>query len=296
MKKQSKTMRLLFLLIALIPVLTLMNYLSASRETKDEVVSSNEVAASSAKDSSIKQAASMNAGVTRTIYAAMQTSQSSSVKPINLVYKTYDGEAMTQEEWEAKQEAIIQAKREEIELQRKIDESTAYVTSTESIYEGYFTKYMDLRNVKAVTIDEMNYLIDEIVAGRDSELTGCGEAYIKAAKETGLNPIFLLCLTAQEAGWEVSETHARKNNPYSICMLDDNVEMGYTLGDSFGEGIINGAKWINEHYYEEGQHTLYDFIYGNKCYSSSKDSWMNNIVSNMNKCYNLLKSYQQEEE
>ena len=304
MRKQSKLMTLAFLLLALLPVMTLMMTLSITSKENSDEVETEEVyyaaATSSAVSSSLKTSSHAYgvAGVAKDLQDMIIATDYYEPLPITLassdvVYLTtvaqYQAEIIEEQEKE-KQEAE-RLRREEEERQAAIDAVTAYACSTESTYEGYFTKYMDLQNLTDVTVEEMDYLIDTIVAGRDSELTGCGEAYIKASQETGLNPIFLLCLTAQEAGWTVSDTHAQKCNPYSICMLDDNVELGYVLGDEFSEGIVAGAIWINEHYYEEGQHSLYDFIYGSKCYSSSKDAWIDNIVSNINKCYKLLKSY-----
>jgi beta-N-acetylglucosaminidase len=277
-----------------------MNTLSASTKTQDEVVMEEVVATPPANDSSINEEAGTSMIASVAMSGRMIVSEAASIETLELTevkssYEEEEAEKAAEEE-RRREEAIAEQRRLEYEEQQEKDRVTAYVYSTESVYEGYFTKYMDLRNCKEVTIDEMNYLIDTIVAGRESVLTGCGEAYIKASQQTGLNPIFLLCLTAQEAGWVVSDMHAEKCNPYSIRMLDDNVELGYVLGDTFSEGIIAGAEWINENYYDEGAHSLYEFIYGNKCYSSSKDKWISGIVSNMNKCYDLLKSYNQQEE
>ena len=157
-------------------------------------------------------------------------------------------------------------------------------------YPGYFTKYMDLKCRNNVSIDQMNDLIDHWLKGRDSELKGQGEAFIKASQETGLDPVFLLSLAAQESGWTVSNLHATKNNPYSINMVDSNPSQGYHLGDKFSDGIINGAKWIKKHYYDEGQTTLHGMIYGKKKYSSSADKWINDISNIITKSYNYILS------
>ena len=49
-------------------------------------------------------------------------------------------------------------------------------------------------------------------------------------------------------------------------MTDENPHNGFDLGDTFEEGIINGAIWIKENYYDEGKTTL-DTM--NKSYCSS---------------------------
>lgn len=158
----------------------------------------------------------------------------------------------------------------------------------------YFTAYTDLMNHRDITDDEMNYIIDNFVSGRNSSLTDTGDAFIKASQQTGYDPIFLLCLAGQESSWTVSELHTSKNNPYSINMTDDNPHGGYNMGDSWKDGIVNGASWIKQKYYDNGQCSAHTMIYGKKCYSSSKDFWISSLVSNMNKCYRLLKKYEAE--
>lgn len=155
----------------------------------------------------------------------------------------------------------------------------------------YFTTYTDLMNHREITDDEMNYLIDHFVGSRDSSLSGTGHAFITASQSTGYDPIFLLCLAGQEASWTVSKLHKGKNNPYSINMTDANPHGGFTMASTWEDGIIAGAEWIKEKYYDEGQTTLNAMIHGKKRYSSSGDAWSKAICSNMNKCYRVLASY-----
>ena len=168
------------------------------------------------------------------------------------------------------------------------DGTIAYASTGVDPYPGYMTKYMDLNNRMDISIDQMNSLIDYWLKGRDSKLKGEGEAFVKASQITGLDPIFLLALAAQESGWVTSKLHSRKNNPYSIAMYDENPECGYILGDEFGSGIVNGAIWINENYYCQGQNTLHSMIYGAKQYSSATDDWISSITSIMNTSYKYL--------
>ena len=164
----------------------------------------------------------------------------------------------------------------------------AYASDNVEPYVGYITRYTNLKNRTDISVDEMNKIIDIWLNGRDSELKNQGQAFITASIETELDPIFLLALAAQESGWTVSGLHSSKNNPYSINMVDANPSDGYHMGNTFSDGIINGAIWINNHYYNEGQQNLNDMIYGSKCYSSSKDSWIDNIASIMTKSYKYL--------
>ena len=60
-----------------------------------------------------------------------------------------------------------------------------------------------------------------------------------------------------ESGWGTNKTHVDLNNPYSFGMYGDGKHGGYSLGESFYEGIINGANYIYDNYYKAGQKTLW---------------------------------------
>lgn len=148
-------------------------------------------------------------------------------------------------------------------------------------------RYTNLYNKNEITTQQMNTIINNWLNGRSSELQGTGQAFIDASNKTGYDPIFLLALAANESGWTVSNLHASKCNPYSIAMIDSNPSGGYTLGSTYYEGIVNGAIWINDNFYEKGNKNLHDMIYkGN--YSSSKDKWINDILWIMNKSYQMI--------
>lgn len=186
-------------------------------------------------------------------------------------------------------EKTIKYKKKLDRLEKERKNKTAEKVSDESPYEGYITKYMDLENRMDITQKDIekviNYYTEEYP---DSELKGQAKAYIKASKETGLDPVFLLALSGHESGWYVSDLHANKNNPYSIGMWDEDPYRGMYLGDTFSEGIINGAEWIRENYYDEGECCLHDMIYGNKQYASTEDEWIDNIVEIMDNSYDII--------
>lgn len=178
------------------------------------------------------------------------------------------------------------------ELNRREKErisKTAEKVSDENPYEGYITKYMDLENRMDITQEDLEKVINHYTEEYpDSELKGQARAYIRASKETGLDPVFLLALSGHESGWYVSELHANRNNPYSIGMWDEDPYRGYYLGDTFSEGIVNGAEWIRENYYDEGECCLYEMIYGDRQYASTEDEWIDNIVEIMDDSYKLI--------
>lgn len=175
---------------------------------------------------------------------------------------------------------------EDLVKQAEADRITAYAI-TDSEFTSTITKYTDLNNRMDITVNQMNFIIDHFLNGRDSELKNMGQAYIDASKKTGYDPVFLLALTACEAGWTVSNLHSSKNNPYSINMVDLNPSLGYTMGNTFYDGIVNGAIWIHENYYNNGGTSLYNMIYGNIRYASS-DRWIGNISYIMQESYNLI--------
>ena len=156
-------------------------------------------------------------------------------------------------------------------------------------YDGYITEYMDLSNRKDITVDHMRTLIERYTKNHpESKFIGTEQAFIDAANQTGLDPIFLFALAGHESGWYVSDLHGSKNNPYSINMTDENPSGGYYMGDSFYDGIVNGAQWIKDNYYNNGYTTLYSMIYGGRQYASTTDQWIKDIKSIMNKCYSII--------
>lgn len=182
-------------------------------------------------------------------------------------------------------------KKKELRAEKKEkDLKTAHITSNEK-FIGYATRHTDLKNQTEVTAEDIDYIIDTVLNGRKSPLKGCGQALITASQKTELSPIFLLSLSAAEAGWVVSPGHARKNNPYSVNMTNTGgTATGYVFGNDYGAGLINGAIWINQKYYQQGQTSLHKFIYGRKSYCVPGEGWINTVASIMNRCYQILDS------
>ena len=71
-------------------------------------------------------------------------------------------------------------------------------------------------------------------------------------------------------------------------MTDENPNGGYKLGNNYNEGIINGAIWIKENYFNQGYKSLYDMNFSGKTYCSTTHSWIKQILDIMNKSYRLL--------
>lgn len=151
----------------------------------------------------------------------------------------------------------------------------------------------DLANKKRRTVEDIEKLIDHVLSLHpDSAFKGEAQSFIVASNETGLDPIFLFSLAGIESGWGTNKTHLDLNNPYSIHMFGDGIHHGYKLGSSFGEGIVNGAKFIYEDYYKNGQTTLYLMNHdpnGNRhCYCAGDTNWEYQIGSEMSYLEGLL--------
>jgi beta-N-acetylglucosaminidase len=64
-------------------------------------------------------------------------------------------------------------------------------------------------------------------------------------------------IAAWEGGWGNSRVALAKNNFYGIGVYDsDPLYWASTLGTNVHDGIVNGAVWIYEHYYLDGNTTL----------------------------------------
>lgn len=160
-------------------------------------------------------------------------------------------------------------------------------------YTTYISKELekdDLANKKLITEEDMECLIDYYVERNpESAFKGCAGAFIEASNETGLDPIFLFSLAGIESGWGTSSIHVSQGNPYSMGMYGDGTHNGYELGDSFAEGIIEGANYIYEHYYLNGQTTLYKMNHnGDHSFCAEDPEWERQIELEMRFCYKML--------
>ena len=151
-------------------------------------------------------------------------------------------------------------------------------------------RFFDLKEKFDFTVEELNYFLDKYVDNEDSLLHHQGQAFYEAQEKSGYNAIFLIALAAQESGWNVSSLHASKCNPYSIAMYDWDPEEGYIMGNTYSDGIINGAIWISNNYYDaKSQKTLYDMQHkvSDHIYASDPN-WEHCIADIMETIYNEI--------
>lgn len=116
----------------------------------------------------------------------------------------------------------------------------------------------DLAANKAITVDDMNKIIDNFsshVAG-GTKFKGHGDIFIKASKESGLNPVYIFAHAAIESSFGNSAIANDRHNYFGINAIDSDPDKAHAMGESMEDGIINGAKWIKSTYYDKGYTTL----------------------------------------
>lgn len=150
--------------------------------------------------------------------------------------------------------------------------------------------YDDLANKRVVTVSDVDYLIDHYAKLHpDTAFKGNAWAFIKASNETGLDPLFFFALAGIESAWGTNKTHIEQSNPYSLGMYGDGIHTGYTVAETFGEGIVEGAKYIYKEYYKRGQTTLYQMNHaGDHSYCAGDCDWEYQIASEMEYLNTLL--------
>jgi beta-N-acetylglucosaminidase len=152
-------------------------------------------------------------------------------------------------------------------------------------------KNTDLCDQVELSVADMNKIIDgwDSVVKNGTAFKGRGAAFIEAARETGLNPVYILAHAAYESAWGKSAIAKEKANFFGINATDtETYNNAYEMGYSIDKGIIEGAKWVKQNYYDEGQTSLYSMIHGGKTYASAQDRWVSNIVSIVNTSYKML--------
>ena len=149
-------------------------------------------------------------------------------------------------------------------------------------------KHANLGSWSKVSEDELNAAIKRI--NSSSPFNGNAAIFIEAGEKSGLDPRYILAHAAVEAGWECKSTLAKKHNYFGIAAYDSNPinsKSTETYGNgNMREGIINGAVWIKNHYYNNGQTTVYLMRHWEKNphhqYCTS-DTWEDSIASIMKK-------------
>ncbi len=132
---------------------------------------------------------------------------------------------------------------------------------------------MDLGTKVEATAEELDaYIASKTKEG--SKLRGTGAYFLKAQKEYGINAMTLIAHAALESEWGTSDIVVDKNNFYGIGAFDSSpYKSAYTYADT-EDGILAGAKFIKENYYDKGQTTLRTMNHNNgKHEYATDDEW-----------------------
>ena len=118
-----------------------------------------------------------------------------------------------------------------------------------------------LKSFSPITAQQLNDFIDSKGKGKSGKLHGMGQAIIDASNATGLDPRYILAHAAWESGWGTSKTAMQKNNFFGIGAYNKApFKNAKTFSGGPAEGIMAGAKWINNRYINGGADTLYKMI------------------------------------
>ena len=149
---------------------------------------------------------------------------------------------------------------------------------------GDQAKFMnqDLKNQSNLNMSQISSWINS-KAKKGSVMYDRGKAFYDAAKESGLDPIYLVSHAAHETGWGTSPISKNKGNFYGIGAYDSSpAKSAFDFG-GYDAGIIEGAKWIRKNYYDRGQNTLYKMRYSvdGKHNYATDPAWPNKIANIM---------------
>lgn len=141
----------------------------------------------------------------------------------------------------------------------------------------------DLGVWKMPTEQELNDWIKSKNAS--SPFNGHADIFIEAAKQSGLDPRYIVAHAALESGWGTSKIAQDKNNYFGIGAFDSSpYASAYKFGSGLAAGIIGGANWIAENYYNSKyqQKTLRQMRWNNGVHQYATDSgWDTKIAQIM---------------
>lgn len=146
------------------------------------------------------------------------------------------------------------------------------------------TVNQDLGIWSPISESELNAYINS-VAPSNSPFRNQASVFIKAGQESGLDPRYILAHAALESGWGTSKIAKDKNNYFGIGAFDSSpYQSAYTFNSGLAAGIIGGAKWIANNYYNSSyqQQTLYQMRFNDGQHQYATDpEWANKIAKIM---------------
>ena len=200
---------------------------------------------------------------------------------LTYMYNDYQKEnsllRLTIEDLETKSE---QQSEKLAELEKIVSESKPYDANN---YSRGTLENKPLNKYAVISVDELNEWIAER-APANSPFIGKAEIFLEAAKESELDPKYIIAHAGLESAWGTSDIAKDKYNFFGIGAFNHDPYNSAKTFESFKQGIIEGAKWIKKNYIDNGQDTLSKMIYGSKAYCVDNDgnpsqSWIDKIVN-----------------
>ncbi len=144
------------------------------------------------------------------------------------------------------------------------------------------TKHDLGKRLQGITATQINNWIR--AKAPNSPFNGQGQAFIEAQKQSGLDARYILAHAALESAWGTSRIAREYHNYFGINAYDSNPDDAKKSSNrSLQAGIINGAVWIKEHYYNRGQKTLYAMNHDKNGHNYASDKAWGDKIANIMK-------------
>lgn len=158
----------------------------------------------------------------------------------------------------------------------------SYLTGAEGYWSDTNLQNHDLaKTVNTLTADQLDKWIGS-KAKPGSVMLGMGEAFMEAGRQSGLDPRYLVAHAAHETGWGTSNIAKDKGNMYGIGAFDASPYASAYGYNNAQAGIIEGAKWIKDNYYNAGQSTLHTMRNNGGVHEYATDpEWASKIANTM---------------
>lgn len=144
------------------------------------------------------------------------------------------------------------------------------------------TKHDLGKRLQGITATQINNWIR--AKAPNSPFNGQGQVFIEAQKQSGLDARYILAHAALESAWGTSRIARTYHNYFGINAYDSNPDNAKKSSNrSLQAGIINGAVWIKEHYYNRGQKTLYAMNHDKNGHNYASDKAWGDKIANIMK-------------
>lgn len=144
------------------------------------------------------------------------------------------------------------------------------------------TKHDLGKRLQGITATQINNWIR--AKAPNSPFNGQGQVFIEAQSQSGLDARYILAHAALESAWGTSRIARTYHNYFGINAYDSNPDNAKKSSNrSLQEGIINGAMWIKEHYYNRGQKTLYAMNHDKNGHNYASDKAWGDKIANIMK-------------